>query len=114
VPDYSFRHSPTVQGANPLWDNPPDSPVVTGLSDDKREVLCTTILDAQPEHRYSVAPDSIWPLLTALALSGLWVGGMFHPVGVPLACIPLFLVLFGWFWVSGDHKVKWAKKKKKE
>ena len=47
-PRYNFRHLPTVRGREPLWENPPDTPVVTGLATDNREVLVTTTLDARP------------------------------------------------------------------
>ncbi len=51
-PPYNFFHLPTVQGRYPLW-TPPDQPrpVVVGLSTEKREVLVTNLLDAEPDHR---------------------------------------------------------------
>jgi cytochrome c oxidase subunit 1 len=57
-PAYGFLYPPTVQGREPLWENPSDSPVITGLSRDKRQVLVTTTLDAIPNHRYDLAAES--------------------------------------------------------
>src|SRR5205807_3687011 len=50
-PSYNFLHPPTVKGRNALWDQTPLAPVVIGLSTEKREVLTTTFLDAEPDHR---------------------------------------------------------------
>jgi cytochrome c oxidase subunit I+III len=103
-PSYNFDRGPTVQGRDPMWDNRADAPVVTGLVGDGRIVLCTTILDAAPDHRYSMSGDSIWPIATAASVAGIFIGGMFHPVVVPIVCIPLTIALYGWFWVSGERK----------
>jgi cytochrome c oxidase subunit 1 len=104
VPSYNFAYPPTVQGAYPVWQNRPDAPVVTGLDESRREVLCTTVLDAAPDHRYSMHGDSIWPLVTALAVSLTLIGGMFHPVVAVIALAPLTIALFAWFWESGSQK----------
>jgi cytochrome c oxidase subunit I+III len=103
-PRYGFQHLPTVQGREPVWENRPDAPVVTGLESKERQLLCTSVLDAAPEHRYGIAGDSIWPFALALATGALFIGGMFHPVAVPVACIFVTAFLYAWFWVSGSRK----------
>ena len=35
------------------------------MRDDRREVLVTTLMDAEPHHRYVLPGPSIWPFLTA-------------------------------------------------
>ena len=62
-------------------------------------------LDAAPHHRYDVHGDSIVPLLMALVvgLALIW-GGVFHPVGVPVAAVLATVVLFAWFWTSGSRR----------
>jgi cytochrome c oxidase subunit 1 len=97
-PACNFVEPPTVGGREPLWENPPDQPVVSGLRSDVRDVLVTYVLDAAPDHRV-VSPDSsIWPFLAALATSGLFIGSIYTPWAVPYGALPLFVTLTGWFW----------------
>jgi len=104
-PRYNFLYPPTVQGRDAVWENAPDAPVVTGLSTDKRQVLVTTTLDAAPDHRYDLAGESIWPFLLAVAVAGAFlIGGIFHPVAVPVCAVIIMAVLFVWFWTSQKLK----------
>src|SRR6266498_2232070 len=48
-PAYNFVHFPTVAGLNAVWDAAPDQPYVTGMRFDKREILVTKALDAEPD-----------------------------------------------------------------
>jgi cytochrome c oxidase subunit 1 len=92
-----------VQGRYPVWENAPDAPVISGLDETKRESLLTTTLDATPDHRYDVAGESFWPLLTAIALAYILIGGgMFHPIHAVIGACLITLTLFGWFWTSDD------------
>jgi cytochrome c oxidase subunit 1 len=97
-PNSNFIYPPTVAGREPLWDNPPDQPVVVGLRTDIRDVLITHLHDATPDHRLEFPTPTIWPLLTAVATTGLFVGSIFTPWAVVYGAIPLFLTLTGWFW----------------
>ncbi len=98
-PNYNFLYPPTVQGREPLWENAPDAPVVTGLSRERRQVLVTTTLDAAPNHRYDLAGESIWPFLLAVGVTGtLMLGGIFNPWYAVVFDVVIMLVLFGWFW----------------
>ena len=67
VPRYNFKNPPTVQSLNPVWEDPPETPVVTGLSVEHRELLVTSLHDAAPELRDHIAGDSLWPLILATA-----------------------------------------------
>lgn len=97
-PTYTFLHIPTVSSREPLWEQSADQPVVTGLHRDIREVLVTSLLDAEPVHRIRMPDDSIWPFLTALATAGLFVGSVFTPWAVPIGAIPVGIGLLGWLW----------------
>jgi cytochrome c oxidase subunit I+III len=97
-PDYNFVNPPTVAGRDPLWQNPPDQPVVVGLRDDVRDVLVTFVLDAEPDHRSEFPEPSIWPFFAAVATSGLFIGSIFTPWAVVFGAVPLFIALTGWFW----------------
>jgi len=94
----SFPLPPTVGGREPLWDNAPDQPVVVGLRRDVREVLVTHVLDAEPDHRKVFPAPSIWPLVTAIATTGMFIWSIFTPWGVTYGSIPIFIAMVGWFW----------------
>jgi heme/copper-type cytochrome/quinol oxidase subunit 1 len=97
-PHSNFPSSPTVSGREPLWDNVPDQPVVVGLRSDARDVLVTHVLDAEPDHRLVFPEASIWPLLTAIATTVLFVWSIFTPWGVVYGAVPVFITMVGWFW----------------
>jgi cytochrome c oxidase subunit I len=97
-PPYNFFRLPTVAGREPLWENPEGQPVVTGLRSDIREVLVTHVLDAEPDHRAKFPDPSIWPFLSAIAITGLFVGSIFTPWAVPIGAVPAGAALLGWFW----------------
>jgi hypothetical protein len=97
-PHCNFFDLPTVAGRDPLWDNPPNQPVVVGLREDRREVLITYVLDAEPDHREDFPTPSIWPFLTAITTSGLFIGSIYSPWAVPIGSIPVAVTLTGWFW----------------
>ena len=82
---YSWVYPPVAQGRSPMWNNSPDAPVVVGLETNKRQILCTTTLDAKPQHRYSMAKNAISPLLLALVTGFGWtLGAVFHTIGLPV------------------------------
>ena len=97
-PNSNFLQPPTVGGREPLWENPPDQPVVVGLRADVRDVLVTHVLDAEPDHRTEFPTPSIWPLLTALATTVLFIGSIFTPWAVVYGAVPVFITMIGWFW----------------
>jgi cytochrome c oxidase subunit 1 len=101
-PAYGFRHPPTVASRYPLWTDPDDTPVVTGLSLEHREVLVTTTQDAAPDHRYHLAGDSIWPFFTALAIGGMFIGLIFHGAALPIGIVVLAVPLCAWLWPSNE------------
>jgi hypothetical protein len=103
---------PTVNGREPLWENSPDQPVVTGLREDIREVLATRPMDADPDHRFEMPEPSVWPFLAALAVTGLFVGSIFNPWAVPIGAIPVAITLTGWFWPKSGESERRRKMEK--
>jgi heme/copper-type cytochrome/quinol oxidase subunit 1 len=104
-PGYNFLYLPTVSGREPLWEQAADQPVVTGLRHDIPEVLVTRVLDAVPDHRTKMPDASIWPFITAVAITGLFIGSIFTPWAVPIGAGPVAVGLLGWLWpTEKDHQ----------
>ena len=97
-PVYNFVEIPIVEGRHALWERTPESPVVTGIRTDKRQVLVTGVLDAEPAHLTDFPEPSIWPFLTALTTTGLLISTIFTPWGLVWWSVPVFVTLTGWFW----------------
>jgi cytochrome c oxidase subunit 1 len=102
-PSYNFAHIPVVRSSNPLWEQGAVLPVMQGLKVDERELLLTTVLDAQPDIREPGVTPTIWPLLSALAVTVLFVSSIFTPWGVVFGAIPVTIGLIGWFWPKPDE-----------
>jgi cytochrome c oxidase subunit I+III len=108
-PPYNFLHLPTVASQEPLWEDTPEQPVVTGLRHDMRAVLVTKVVDAEPDHRDRLPGPSIWPFITAVAVAGLFIGSIFTPWAVPIGSVPVGVGLVGWLWPSEkDHQEQLA------
>jgi cytochrome c oxidase subunit I len=100
---YNFAHIPAVSGPSPLWENPDDLPVMTGLRVRARELLLTSVLEAQPDLREPSPEPKIWPFLAALAVTALFVGSVFTPWAVVWGAIPVAITLTIWFWPKNLH-----------
>lgn len=99
-PPYNFEHTSAVHSIDPLWplDGAPLS-VVRGLSRSEREALLTSSIDAVPVTRWAMPGPSIWPLLSALALTLLVVWTTFFSSwGLAWGVIPLAVTLVAWSW----------------
>jgi cytochrome c oxidase subunit 1 len=80
-------------------------PAVAGLRTDVREVLVTTMLDAEPDSRHRHPPPTIWPFVAAVATTVLFVTLIFTPWGVVIGLPLLFFAFLGWAWPRGrDHR----------
>jgi cytochrome c oxidase subunit 1 len=97
-PEFNFAMPPVVTGRSPLWENRDEWPVFSGLSDKKREVLVTTLLDAEPDHRTDFPGPSIWPFITAVAVTAAFIGSIFTAWAVVVGAVPIAIALIGWFW----------------
>jgi cytochrome c oxidase subunit 1 len=108
-PSCNFVAQPVVASSEPLWDPPQDAshPThVAGLATDAREVVATTVLDAQPDHRYLSPAPTAWPFLTAVATSVMFVGSIFSPWAVVWGSIPIAIGLVAWFWPDAEETRK--------
>jgi cytochrome c oxidase subunit 1 len=97
-PPYNFFPQPTVASREPLWHPELSPPAIIGLACEKRQVLVSALLDAEPDHRYKMPGPSIWPLLTAVATSVMFIWSIFQASGLIWGGIPTFVCLVGWFW----------------
>ena len=94
----NFTAIPIVGGRAPLWEANGVAGRVEGLVDDPPEVLVTSVLEARPEHRAVFPSPSIWPLISVLATTALFVGSIFTPWAVVWFALPVALALTIWFW----------------
>ncbi|NOJ38421.1 cytochrome c oxidase subunit I [Bradyrhizobium australiense] len=103
-PPYNFSRIPVVTHRDPLWADAGNLPVVAGLSVERREVLLSSVADAEPHTRESSPEPSIWPLLTAIATTIFFIGSIFTPWAVVWGTPPIAAALIGWFWPSGTKE----------
>jgi cytochrome c oxidase subunit I len=96
--NYNFEYLPVATSRAPLWDPREERAVVTGLRNDRREVLVTTLMDAEPHHRYVLPKSSIWPLLTAIAVTIGFAGSVFNGWYIFWGAGLTGIGLIGWFW----------------
>jgi cytochrome c oxidase subunit I+III len=102
-PSYNFAWSPVVTSRDPLW-NAEEQAVLEGMPTDKREVLTTTVIDAEPSLRQSSPKPSIWPLLTAISTTVLFIGSIFTEWALVWGAVPLTICLIGWTWPTTPPK----------
>jgi cytochrome c oxidase subunit I len=104
--NYNFEYLPVASSRSPVWVPPPERMVVTGLRNDRREVLVTTLMDAEPHHRLVLPRPSIWPFLTAAAVSFGFAGSVFNAWYITWGSILTGLALIGWFWPRRPVELK--------
>ena len=96
--NYNFEYLPVVTSRYPLWVPRNDRAFVTGLRSDRREVLVTTLMDADPHHRYVLPASSIWPFITAVTVTIGFAGSVFNAWYITWGSVLSGLALIGWFW----------------
>jgi cytochrome c oxidase subunit 1 len=104
--NYNFEHLPVATSRYPLWDSPEERTIVTGLRNDRREVLVTTLMDAEPHHRYVLPGPSIWPLLTAIGVTVGFAGSVFNAWYIVHGSVLSGIALIGWFWPRRPLELK--------
>jgi cytochrome c oxidase subunit 1 len=87
-----------VQSRTPLWDNPDEMTVATGLRTDQREVIVTTAVEAKADSRDPQPDPSIWPLLTALATTPMLIGSIYTPNAIVWGAPFVAIALIGWLY----------------
>src|SRR3954447_5044634 len=103
-PPYNFSRIPVVTHRDPLWADAGNLRVVAGLSVERREVLLSSVADAEPHTREASPEPSIWPLLTAIATTIFFIGSIFTPWAVVWGTPPIAVALIGWFWPTGSKE----------
>jgi cytochrome c oxidase subunit 1 len=71
---------------------------MSGLRVDDKEMLLTTVVAARPDLREPVPEPSIWPFISALAVTVMFVGSIFSAWAVPFGLLPIGIALTCWFW----------------
>jgi cytochrome c oxidase subunit 1 len=104
-PPYNFMHVPVVTGREALW-QPEPRQVMEGLSASHREVLCTTILTAEPDLRQASATPSVWPLWAALTTTLWFIGSIFDARVVIWGSLPVAVCLIGWLWPTHPELIR--------
>ena len=89
---------PVVHGREPLWEPWPEPTHVSGLVSNQREVLVTTVLDANPDHRVVFPTPTPWPFIAAVATTVMFIGSIFTPWAVVWGSVPVAIALTIWFW----------------
>jgi cytochrome c oxidase subunit I+III len=101
-PPFNFARIPVVRSADPLWQDTDVLLVAGGLRTDRRELIISTVTEAQPQARESSPRNSIWPLWAAIATTVMLIWSIFSPWAVVWGSIPIAITLIGWFWPKGD------------
>jgi cytochrome c oxidase subunit I+III len=102
-PPYGFERIPVVDSRQPLATSGGSLPYVVGLPGEMRSLLLTHFHDATPDHVASDPHPTIWPFLSAIAVSGLFIATIFTPWGLVVGAIPVTIALIGWFWPKEEE-----------
>ncbi|MFL6949461.1 MAG: cytochrome c oxidase subunit I [Xanthobacteraceae bacterium] len=97
-PPYNFARIPFVTHREPLWAERATRPVITGLRVDRRELIVSTLSEAQAEVREASPEPSIWPLIAAITVTIFFIGSIFTPWAVVWGTPPIAVALIAWFW----------------
>jgi cytochrome c oxidase subunit 1 len=65
---------------------------------DERETLLTTVIDATPDLREPSPGPTIWPFVSAIFTTILFIGSIFTPWAIVWGSIPVAIALVFWFW----------------
>ncbi len=105
-PQYNFSHMPVVTSRWPLWDReqPDVQDCISGVRSDRREVVVTTAIDAEPQCLSVLARPSLLPLALALASSVAFVGAIWSFWWVPVGAVLSFFVMAAWHWPRHDER----------
>lgn len=97
-PPHNFDVVPVVHGSNPLWEPTGSLRCVSGLSADEREVLISSVVEASPDLRVVFPGPSVWPFVSAVATTVLFIASIFTPWAVVWCVIPVTAAMVMWFW----------------
>jgi cytochrome c oxidase subunit 1 len=100
-PPQNFDRIPVVTSRYPLWQERESLPVTYGLAVDTRELVLTSVTQGRVDLLVTSPRPSIWPLLSALAVGGTFLGSIFTGWAVVWGAIPVGIALIGWGWPKG-------------
>jgi cytochrome c oxidase subunit I+III len=89
---------PVVTSRSPMWEPDGIAGEVKGLASSPPEILVTSGLDAHPDHRAAFPTPTVWPLISAIATTVLFIGSIFTPWAVVWGSIPVAIAMTIWFW----------------
>jgi len=95
-PSFNFDYTLAVDSLTPMWTG--ELIAYDGLGIDKRELLVTSVSDAEPLYRQNSVGPSIWPFVASLGVAVLFVGSIFTPWAIVWGAIPVAIALTFWFW----------------
>jgi cytochrome c oxidase subunit 1 len=101
-PSYNFTFIPVVENRHPLWASR-NQGAVTGLRADRKEIVVTTAMDAEPDLREVVPEPTVWPLLCAIATTVMLVWSIYTPSALVYGSIPVAITLVGWLYPRKAH-----------
>ena len=101
-----FPHMFCIDSRQPLAHGKEALPIVVGMATIVRSMLVTRLHDASADHVTTDPGPSIWPLLSALAVTLLFIGSIFTPWALIWGSIPVTVALVGWFWPSHEEAAK--------
>jgi cytochrome c oxidase subunit 1 len=97
-PPYNHRFIPIVQGRAGLWARTPDAPVVVGLDESHREVLVTTLMDAEPDNRHESPGPTAVPFVAAVITGAFLITLVFTFKATYIWILPMTLAFAAWGW----------------
>jgi cytochrome c oxidase subunit 1 len=103
-PPQNFTRIPVVTDREPLWELTDRLPVISGLHADRREVLVSTLVEAEPDVLESSPLPSIWPFIAAMVSSVTLLASIFTPWAIVWGALPVGAALTGWFWPTGKKE----------
>jgi cytochrome c oxidase subunit I+III len=100
----NFTRIPVVTSREPLWAERQTFPVLGGLRADRRELIVTTMTQAEPQLLESSPQISMWPFVAAMATSLTLLGSIFTGWAVIGGTLPIAVALTLWFWPKGEKE----------
>ncbi|MBB5715657.1 cbb3-type cytochrome c oxidase subunit I [Sphingomonas aerophila] len=103
TPPYNLAYTPAVTSLTPMWNGGDPLRAYDGIALERREVLITSVADAAPLYRQRSASASVWPFLSAIAVTAMFLGSIFTPWAVAIGSVPIAAALIGWFWPQRER-----------
>ena len=63
-----------------------------------RELVLTTVISAKPDLREPSPEPSLWPFISTIAVTVMFVSSIFSPWAVVVGAVPVTIALTAWFW----------------